>query len=137
MKKRIGWAIPTALAIGLLCGCGASKKTVPEENAPEASAADAPGLAKAPAKTPVASENPAGKFKLNGFGKKDGKSIAIINRELVAVGTELDENVVVKEITDTYVELSIEGSRYRLYSASLRPKGDPMLTEPVKVENRD
>ena len=270
MKKRIGWAIPSALAIGLLCGCGASNKKTPVrlEDALEASVVDARGstvdaaplletdyllfyfsahwcppckvftprfvdfynthgggrhfqavlvssdkseekmldymreskmpwpamrfdsagakalkenysragiprlvlvdpqgtviadsydgekylgpqhvldylkkrLAKLeapPAKTSPERKNPIGKFKLNGFGKKDGKSMAIINGKLVTVGMELDPGVIVKKITDTYVEISVEGSRYRLYSASLQANGDPMLTEPVKIENRD
>ncbi len=269
MKKRIGWAIPSALALGLLCGCGASRKTtVPLKDTLKASIVDARGstvdaaplletdyllfyfsahwcppckaftprfvdfynthgggrlfqamlvssdkseekmlsymretkmpwpamrfdsagakvlkenysgagiprlvlvdpqgtviadsydgkkylgpqhvldylqkrLAKTtarPAKTPVANENPAGKFKLSGFGKKAGKSMAIINGKLVTVGMELDKGVLVAEITDTYVEISIEGSRYRLYSASLQTNGDPILAEPVKIENRD
>ncbi len=43
MKKRIRWAIPSVLAIGFLCGCGASKKPVPMGDVLEASVVDARG----------------------------------------------------------------------------------------------
>ncbi len=57
----------------------------------------------------------AKKFKINGFGQGSEQDIAIINGKFAAVGTELDEGVVVEQITSAYVAISFEGERYRLY----------------------
>ena len=60
-------------------------------------------------------EKLAKKFKVNGFGQGSEQDIAIINEKFTVVGTELDEGVVVEQITSTYVEISFKGDRYRLY----------------------
>lgn len=55
------------------------------------------------------------KYTINGFGKGSKNDIAIINGEFTEVGAELNKGVVVEKITPTYVEVSYEGNRYRLY----------------------
>ena len=57
----------------------------------------------------------AQKFKVNGFGQGTENEIAIINGQFTDVGTELEEGVIVEQVTTTYVEVSFEGKRYRLY----------------------
>jgi thiol-disulfide isomerase/thioredoxin len=54
------------------------------------------------------------KFIVNGFGQ-GVENIAIINGEFTPEGTELSEGIIVEDVTDSYVEVSYEGNRYRLY----------------------
>lgn len=55
------------------------------------------------------------KYKINGFGQGSEQDIAIINGQLTTKGSELEKGMVVENITSTYVEISHEGNRYRLY----------------------
>lgn len=55
------------------------------------------------------------KYQVNGFGQGSEQDIAIINGKLATEGSELDKGIVVEKITRTYVEISYEENRYRLY----------------------
>lgn len=55
------------------------------------------------------------KFKLSGFGGKGDKRMAIINGKIVTVGSKLDQDVIVKKISESFVEISVKGDLHRLY----------------------
>lgn len=57
----------------------------------------------------------ARKYQLNGFGEGTFEDSAIISGKMVGEGVELEPGVVVEDITETYVEISRNGNRYRLY----------------------
>jgi len=55
-----------------------------------------------------------GRFKLTGTGKRQGKAFAIINGKIFNINQNITSNVVVKKITTTYVELSVDGEPFRI-----------------------
>lgn len=55
------------------------------------------------------------KYSVDGFGAGGpGGKVAFINGKVRQQGTELETGIRIEEISDTYVEISYEGNRYRL-----------------------
>lgn len=57
----------------------------------------------------------AKKYRVDGFGKTKGQNMAFINGEIVLAGQELDEGIIIEAVTESYVEISYEKNRYKLF----------------------
>ncbi|MDZ8119695.1 thioredoxin-like domain-containing protein [Pontiella agarivorans] len=57
----------------------------------------------------------AKKFRVDGFGKTKNENMAFINGDIVMAGQKLDDGVMVENITDSFVEISYEKNRYKLF----------------------
>ncbi|MDF7824949.1 thioredoxin-like domain-containing protein [Pontiellaceae bacterium B12227] len=75
---------------------------------------DPAGLSEATGKDLPTPHKLAAKYKVDGFGKSKNQNMAFINGKLVVAGDRLDKGVLIETITDTYVEISYEGNRYKL-----------------------
>jgi nucleoredoxin len=75
---------------------------------------DPVGLSEATGKALPTPDKFTNKYKVDGFGKAKDQNMAFINGKLVTTGEKLDKGVIIETITDTYVEISYEGNRYKL-----------------------
>lgn len=75
---------------------------------------DPVGLSEATGKSLPVRKKLEKKYRIEGLGGSASKRMAFINGKVYQKGAELDEGVKISSITDTYVEITTEGNRYKL-----------------------
>lgn len=75
---------------------------------------DPAGPSETTSKTLSTPENLAEKYTVGGIAEQGGRQMALIDGKLYSKGDKLEGGIVITDITDTCVEITLEGNCYRL-----------------------
>jgi hypothetical protein len=112
-RRRLYWKISMGvLLVCLMAGfffLGVQKMKMPSYSKPASGKIAAPVAFQMPIS--IASGNI---YRLTGITNIDGKSMAVINEEIVSVGDSLSDKAIVKEIGNGKVRLDVQGREIKL-----------------------